>query len=127
MFYLTVQIAVLLAIAVLAGLAIGWWLRSKATPAPLPNDNPFDTRLRLEQCHRDNAALRRDLKEAEERSEKLTSRLENSSQQENEILEKLEMYEIRHQALLEDLQMRDDTIAVLERELEALRQPDNKP
>jgi len=37
------------------------------------------------------------------------------------VLERLETYEIRVQALLEDLQMRDDTIAVLENELEQMR------
>ena len=75
----------------------------------------------LEQCHRDNATLRRDLKEAEERAEKLHTRMENSSHQDSDMLERLEMYEIRVQALMDDLQMRDDTIAVLEHELEQIR------
>jgi sulfur carrier protein ThiS len=76
----------------------------------------------LEQCHRDNATLRRDLKEAEDKLEKLQVRMENTENTDGDMLEKLETAEIRVQALLEDLQMRDDTIAVLENELELLRQ-----
>ncbi len=129
MFYLTIQIAFLLALAIVSGLAIGWWAGSKTaqsrTLAQETADNPFEARFRLEQCHRDNATLRRDLKEAEERTEKLTARLENSTQQDNDVLERLETYEIRLQALLEDLQMRDDTIAVLENELEQMRSRGN--
>ncbi|UOG92734.1 MAG: hypothetical protein L3K52_03150 [Candidatus Thiothrix sulfatifontis] len=125
MFYLTIQIALLLALAVVSGLAIGWWAGNKTaqshTLAPETVDDPFDARFRLEQCHRENATLRRDLKEAEERAEKLTARLENSTQPDDDVLERLETYEIRVQALLEDLQMRDDTIAVLENELEQMR------
>jgi chromosome segregation ATPase len=129
MFYLTLQIAFLLTIAVLIGLALGWWVRSKTTQSHSltqeTSDNPFDARFRLEQCHRDNAALRRDLKEAEERAEKLSTRMENSTQQDTDVLERLETYEIRLQALMEDLQMRDDTIAVLEHELEQIRDAGN--
>ncbi len=125
MFYLTIQIALLLALAVVSGLAIGWWAGNKTaqshTLAPETAADPFDARFRLEQCHRENATLRRDLKEAEERAEKLTARLENSTQPDDDVLERLETYEIRVQALLEDLQMRDDTIAVLENELEQMR------
>lgn len=130
MFYLAIQIALLLTLAALAGLAVGWWLRQKVSTPPTfgkeSEENPFDARLRLEQCHRDNASLRRELKEAEERAEKLSARLENSSQQESDLLERLETYEVRLQALMEDLQMRDDTIAVLEHELEDLRRQVNK-
>ncbi len=125
MFYLTIQIAFLLTIAALIGLAVGWWVCGKMahtrTQALEASDNPFDARFRLEQCHRDNANLRRELKETEERAEKLNARLDNSSQQDNDVLERLETYEIRVQALMEDLQMRDDTIAVLEHELEQIR------
>lgn len=123
MFYLFLQIAFIVALAVLMGIAMGWWSRGKASQAvaamPEEQDNPFDSRFRLEQCHRDNAALRRDLKEAEERAEKLQIRLDNATSTEGDVLERLETSEIRVQALMEDLQMRDDTIAVLERELEA--------
>lgn len=131
MFYLAIQIVLLLTLAALAGLAVGWWLHQKVSAPPTfgkeSDENPFDARFRLEQCHRDNATLRRELKEAEERTEKLTARLENSSQQDNDVLERLETAEIRVQALMEDLQMRDDTIAVLEHELEDLRRQVSKP
>ena len=125
MFYLILQIAFILAVATLAGLGVGWWLRGKTGEVTsalrdTPED-PFDARFRLEQCHRDNSTLRRDLKEAEELAEKLQHRLENTSSSDADVLERLEAYEIRVQALMEDLQMRDDTIAVLERELEEAR------
>lgn len=127
MFYLITQIVFFLIIAVLTGMAIGWWLHSKTQPSKLPFDNdlsedPFDARFRLEQCHRDNATLRRDLKESEEQLEKLQHRLEHTEHTDDDVLERLETSEIRVQALLEDLQSRDDTIAILERELKDLRE-----
>ena len=130
MFYLTIQIAFLLTIASFIGLAVGWFLcnktaQSRRTLIPETSENPFDARFRLEQCHRDNATLRRDLKEAQELTEKLQTRIENSSQQDGDVLERLETYEIRVQALMDDLQMRDDTIAVLEHELEQIRDDGN--
>lgn len=125
MIYLIIQIAFILGVALLAGLAIGWWGRGQAaTDQPALRDvadDPFDARFRLEQCHRDNAALRRDLKDTEERVEKLQARLANAETSDGEVLEQLEIYKIRVQALMEDLQMRDDTVAVLERELETSR------
>ncbi len=126
MTYLILQIAFILAVATLAGLSVGWWLRGKTEvggPHLLrdASEDPFDARFRLEQCHRDNATLRRDLKEAEELTEKLQHRLENTSDSQTDVLERLEAYETRVQALMDDLQMRDDTIAVLERELEDAR------
>lgn len=131
MFYLTVQIAFLLVLAVICGIAIGWWVNHKMVQSRSliqeTAENPFDARFRLEQCHRDNATLRRDLKDAEERVEKLTARLENSTQPDDDVLERLEAYEIRVQALLEDLQMRDDTLAALENELEQWRKQGNNP
>lgn len=126
MLYLITQIVLILIIAVLAGLWIGWWTRGKLPDASFPAakelpDNPFESRFRLEQCHRDNAALRRDLKEAEDQVEKLRARMENTESTDGDVLEKLETAEIRVQALMEDLQLRDDTIAALEHELESLR------
>lgn len=128
MFYLITQIAVIVAIAVVAGLMIGWWTRGKLpggasgilSVKTLQND-PFDARFRLEQCHRDNSALRRELKEAESKVEKFQARIDNADNSDSDMLERLETAEIRSHALLEDLQLRDDTIAALERELESLR------
>ncbi len=128
MFYLITQIAVVVALAVLVGLMIGWWTRGKLpggaagilSAKNLPDD-PFDARFRLEQCHRDNSILRRDLKEAESKLEKLQSRIDNTDHTNDDMLERMETAEIRMQALLDDLQVRDDTIAALERELESLR------
>ncbi|MBU0654143.1 MAG: hypothetical protein KJ914_03310 [Gammaproteobacteria bacterium] len=128
MIYLILQIAFILGLAAVAGVGVGWWVRGRAAGGgggargvrELP-DNPFDARFRLEQCHRDNSALRRELKEVEERAEKLQARFETAEQMDDDVMERLESAEIRVQALMEDLQMRDDTIEALERELEALR------
>ncbi len=129
MFYLITQIVFILAIAIILGVGVGWWVHGKTqkTGAELPVpefEDPFDARFRLEQCHRDNAALRRELKEAGERADKLQTRL-SKSKVDNDMLERVEAYETRIQALLEDLQMRDDTIAILERELQTMRSATN--
>ncbi len=129
MFYLITQIVFILAIAIILGVGVGWWVHGKTqkTGAALPVpefEDPFDARFRLEQCHRDNAALRRELKEAGERADKLQTRL-SKSKVDNDMLERVEAYETRIQALLEDLQMRDDTIAILERELQTMRSATN--
>ena len=124
MLYLIVQIAFLLLIAVAAGAGVGWWIRSFVGthhPAQDVLDDPFDARFRLEQCHRDNAALRRDLKDMGERADKLQNRLDHIENLDTSSLEQQEAYEIRIQALLEDLQLRDDTIAGLEHELATYR------
>lgn len=126
MIYLMIQIGFLLVLAAAFGVAVGWWVRGKTpdrerSPFNELPDNPFDARFRLEQCHRDNATLRRELKDMEERAEKLQSRYDSTDHIDDGILERLETAEIRAQALLEDLQVRDDTIQVLERELESLR------
>lgn len=126
MFYLITQMAFFLIVAVLAGLAAGWWIRSKTVPDKLPGtdaaDDPFDARFRLEQCHRDNAALRRSLKDNEAQLEKANQRLKHSEKKDgdDDIMERLDTCEIRVQALLEDLQVRDDTIAAMEKELAEL-------
>lgn len=129
MFYLITQIVFILAIAIILGIGLGWWVRSQSPlttqTVALPEfDDPFDARFRLEQCHRDNAALRRELKEAGERADKLQTRLSKTNV-DNNMLERIEAYETRIQALLEDLQMRDDTIAILERELQTMRSATN--
>lgn len=126
MFYLASQMALLLLIAVIMGLLLGWW--SRRSVADMVSDGEdeqgsrfFEARSRLEQCHRDNATLRREIQEANEQIKQLSARLTNASGDENDMMMRLEAAEARSEALTEDLQLRDDTIAVLERELEQLR------
>ncbi|TXH69804.1 MAG: hypothetical protein E6Q83_08165 [Thiothrix sp.] len=125
MLYLIGQILVIVLVATFAGLGLGWWsrglmadLRPQATNNEEETD-PFGARSRLEQCHRDNAALRRDLRETEEQLEQLRKAKELT--REGDMVGRLQAAEGRVQALLDDLQVRDDTIAVLEKELDALR------
>ncbi len=93
--------------------------RSQATTTNEEEIDPFGARSRLEQCHRDNAALRRDLRETEEQLEQLQKAKELT--REGDMVGRLQAAEGRVQALLDDLQVRDDTIAVLEKELDTLR------
>lgn len=125
MFYLAGQILLVVAFAAFTGLVLGWWSRSLMTdgqdqmmPAPEEVD-PFGARSRLEQCHRDNAELRRELKDAQEQLEQLQKTSDLS--QDDNVMDRLQTSELRVTALMEDLQSRDDTIAVLETELEKLR------
>lgn len=125
MLYLIGQILVIVLVATFAGLGLGWWSRGlMADLRPQANNtqeetDPFGARSRLEQCHRDNAALRRDLRETEEQLEQLRKAKELT--REGDMVGRLQAAEGRVQALLDDLQVRDDTIAVLEKELDALR------
>mgnify|MGYP003453341326 CR=1 FL=1 len=124
MFYLIGQIAAVLITATISGILLGWWGRSFRQPVvsldslPLTPD-PFEARSRLEQCHRDNANLRRDLKDAEDQINKFQARLQGTS--DTDLTARLHAAEERAAALLQDLQWRDDTIAALERELAIYR------
>ncbi len=126
MFYLTGQILVIVLLATFAGLALGWWSRGLTAEIreETSNENeeidPFGARSRLEQCHRNNANLRRDLQDAQQQLEQL-KRAGEMAQSEGNLVAQLQASDARISALLGDLQMRDDTIAVLERELEKLR------
>ena len=125
MLYLTGQILLIVVLAAFVGLALGWWSRGLITDMHEENAtneevDPFGARSRLEQCHRDNAELRRKLKETQEQLEQL----ERSSDLalDGNVVDRLQTAESRAEALMEDLQQRDDTIAILETELEKLRQ-----
>ncbi len=127
MLYLTMQILLVIVLATLLGLFLGWWSRGlmadiQAEEAYSGSDevDPFGARSRLEQCHRDNAELRRDLKELEEQLGQM-ERAEHLGQEESVLLEQLQAAELRANALMEDIQARDDTIAILEGELKKLR------
>ena len=125
MLYLTGQILLIVLFATFVGLALGWW--SRGLMADMHNENtaetdvdPFGARSRLEQCHRDNAGLRRELKEVQEQLD----RYQQAEQLDADIVSvntRLHEAESKLSALMEDLQLRDDTIAVLETELEKLR------
>ena len=124
MLYLIGQIFLVVAFAAFAGLIFGWWSRGIATggqQAVMPSENvdPFGARARLEQCHRDNAGLRRELKDAQEQLEQLRKTADLTEN--DDVMDRLQTAESRVHALMEDLQSRDDTIAVLENELEKLR------
>ncbi len=124
MLYLTGQILLVIAFAAFVGLILGWWSRGlmadiQKENTPSETIDPFGARSRLEQCHRDNAELRRELKDTQEQLGQLQKSADLA--QDKDIMDRLQTAESRAEALMEDLQSRDDTIAVLETELEKLR------
>lgn len=124
MLYLTGQILIIVGLAAFVGLALGWWSRGLMTDIHEENTltgevDPFGARSRLEQCHRDNAEIRRELQDAQEQVKQLQQAADLA--QDKDMMDRLQTAESRVEALMEDLQSRDDTIAVLENELEKLR------
>ena len=126
MLYLMGQILLVVIFATLVGLALGWWSRGLVSEMDdglsqgvVDDVDPFGARSRLEQCHRDNAELRRELKETQEQLN--SYRLADDFGDQDHVRERLQEAESRVSALMDDLQLRDDTIAVLEGELEKLR------
>lgn len=129
MLYLTMQILLFIILATLLGLGLGWWSRGlmadirKEESYTADNEgevDPFAARSRLEQCHKDNADLRRDLKTLEEQLAHY-ERTKHLYQEDADLMEQVKAAELRAEALMDDIQARDDTIAILESELEKLR------
>ncbi len=122
--YLTGQILLIVALAAFSGLVLGWWSRGlmpdiQEDSPPSTEVDPFGARARLEQCHRDNAGLRRELQDTQEQLEQLHKTA--GLTQDKHLTDRLQTAESKVTALMDDLQSRDDTIAVLENELEKLR------
>ncbi len=120
MIYLALQMALYLILAALAGVGIGWWSnqlrnRSHSVEPLIEEEDVFAIKNRLDKCFDDNAKLRRDIKSNNSQSQKRTqgdASVQNNSS--DSLREKIEV-------LMDDLQLRDDTISVLERELEVAR------
>jgi len=119
MFFLILQMAFLLIIALSIGVILGWWLNKLKTRQAIADATPtldatqgqqFALKNQLNKCFEDNATLRRELKAAEESLNKTTSK-EGKQQQDDNLQEKFNV-------LLDDLQLRDDTIASLTAELQ---------
>lgn len=127
MIYLASQMALFLVLAALTGLIVGWWsnqLRNRATIAPRVTehvDEPtsediFAIKNRLDKCFDDNAKLRRDLKKTNNQLQK-----NSNSHEEADGSSSVDHLSDKIVVLMDDLQLRDDTILVLEKELEAAR------
>lgn len=119
MVYLITQIALFLLLAVLMGLFIGWWFwaRGEQPVAESSNDiEVIESKRRLDQCHRENAKLRREGKQYKDDLDRLNARI--AMDDDGDLAAKLDVANAKIQALMEDVQMREDTIAVLEKEIE---------
>ena len=120
MFFLILQMAFLLIIALSIGAILGWWLNKLKTRQSIENANPtldatqgqqFALKNQLNKCFEDNAILRRELKAAEEGLNTTTISKTDSESQDTNLQEKFNV-------LLDDLQLRDDTISTLTTELQ---------
>ncbi|HIO91599.1 MAG TPA: AtpZ/AtpI family protein [Leucothrix mucor] len=120
MFFLILQMAFLLIIAISIGVILGWWLNKLKTKQAIANANPtldatqgqqFALKNQLNKCFEDNSVLRRELKAAQESLESTSNSGKNTPPQDNNLQEKFNV-------LLDDLQIRDDTISTLTKELQ---------
>lgn len=117
MLYLASQMIVFISLAVLFGLFVGWWFfrvysnNQSYYNEAVSNDDIVAVKHRLDNCFDENVILRRDLKSSRDKLSKLSEVDDESTQgSRSELNEKIKV-------LLEDLQMRDDTILVLEKQL----------
>jgi len=121
MIYLVSQMALYLILAALAGVGLGWWsnhLRNKPqiTEWSVSEDEDnFTLKSRLDKCFDDNAKLRRDLNSGNLQLKKMSKgNHSDNTRSSDSLVEKIKV-------LMDDLQLRDDTILVLEKELERSR------
>ena len=133
MLYLAMQMAFLLLVSALIGVAIGWWAkRVSQVPAidthdesvvelddRAMDDDIYALKNRLDKCFDENASLHRDMKAKETQLRRLKARSEPvegvSSDASSEALRDKVI------ALMDDLQLRDDTILALEKEIGAMK------
>jgi len=113
MIYLIAQIALFLLLAILMGVATGWWFwgRGRVESSDYSGEL-IESKRRLELCNSKSAQLRRELKQCNDDSDKLNHQLEAGDKE--ELLLELEDASAQIQALMEDVQMRDDMIVVLQ-------------
>ncbi len=120
MFFLILQMAFLLVIALSIGVILGWWLNKLKTRQSIANATPtldatqgqqLALKNQLNKCFEDNATLRRELKAAEENLTKTVTPKVDKKSQDHNLQEKFNV-------LLDDLQLRDDTISSLTAELQ---------
>ena len=123
MFFLVLQMAFLLVIALTIGVILGWWLNKLKTRQLIADANPtidatqgqqFALKNQLNKCFEDNAVLRRELKTARENAEK--AKISTTNDQHDENLQE------KFNVLLDDLQLRDDTISALTKELQQYKE-----
>ncbi len=119
MIYLVLHMAIYLILAALAGVGIGWWFNQMRNNSPaieeLDEEDVFAIKHRLDKCFDDNAKLRRELKSSNHHLQQTAKNIDSDNTSSPETLKE------KIKVLMDDLQLRDDTISVLERELETTR------
>jgi len=115
MVYLIAQISLFILIATTLGVVLGWWFRGKQSTVDTRIElNEQDHKRRLEQCRKEAAALRREAKAQQETIDRFSRH--KTDIDENTIAMELDNAQAKIKALLEELQLRDDTIAALQRD-----------
>ena len=114
MIYLITQIALFLLIAVMLGVFIGWKFLAGKQGAVEADETEalIASKRRLDQCHQENAKLRRASRQQKDELEKMTKQMKMADS--NELASELEAANAQIQALMDDVQMRDDMITALE-------------
>ncbi len=131
MFFLILQMAFLLIIALFIGVILGWWLNKLKIKQSIADANPtidatqgeqLALKSQLNKCLDENSMLRRDLKMAKDNLIKGKTNDEGSNNQaeNNNLAEKFNV-------LMDDLQIRDDTISSLCKEIKQLKGAEKHP
>jgi len=133
MLYLAIQMAFLLLVSALIGVAIGWWAKRVSQPSidtledsiveldkteTEMDDDVYALKNRLDKCFDENASLHRDVKTKETQLRRLNTRSESEGMPSDASSEALRD---KVTALMDDLQLRDDTILALEKEIGAMK------
>ncbi len=116
MIFLIIQIAFFLLLATLIGIGLGWWFAKNKNNDKFLYDKDvamIENKRRLDQCHKENAKLRREAKQYKEQLEKVEAQVKMSN--DVNLAEKLEVANARIQALMDEVQIRDDMISALEK------------
>jgi len=110
------QIALFLLLAMVIGIFIGWrFIGSKPEEAEVDqSEELIASKRRLDQCHRENAKLRRASKQHKDELEKINKQM--AMEGDADIAAQLEAANAQIQALMDDVQMRDDMITALEKQ-----------
>ena len=125
MFFLILQMAFLLIIALSVGVILGWWLNKLKIKQAIADANPtidatqgeqFALKSQLNKCLDESVVLRRKLKTAKDNLTKgnIDNVSDNNKPENHNLQEKFNV-------LMDDLQIRDDTISSLCGEIKRLK------
>ncbi len=133
MFFLILQMGILLVIALTIGVLLGWWLNKLKAKQAIADATPtldatqgeqFALKSQLNKCLDESAILRRDLKDAEDT---LAKGIPNKGKGSEDSKPKTNNLQEKFNVLMDDLQIRDDTISSLCIEIKKLKGAEQHP